>query len=148
MKNDNSEEDYFDSEKTTSAKTIIRWLPSKRLNIVFHAGMDEVRNGAARQIASDSVQYHENKNPNDRSDTDNTQASLNIAYSAGFAEFRSISTYGYTDRNYWTDTSFLNNGTASSFDRSNTTTFTQEFRIQSPSEKSGVKWACRIVLFK
>jgi iron complex outermembrane receptor protein len=140
MKNDNPDEDYFDSEKTTSAKTIIRWLPSDRLNIVLHAGMDEIRNGSSRNIASDSVQYHENKNPDDRSDTDNAQASLNATYPAGFAEFRSISTYIDTDKDYWEDTYFLNDGTASSFDRSNATSITQEFRVQSPTKNGGVKW--------
>lgn len=140
MKNDNPDEDYFDSEENKTAKALLRWLPSERLALDLHAGIDQRRDGSGRIIASDHVCYHENKHPDGKSDLDSASSALNVTYAADFAELNSITTCRFTETDYWEDRTYMGTGIVDNFDKSDITSVSQEFRIQSPSKQDKVKW--------
>ncbi|WP_320044939.1 TonB-dependent receptor [uncultured Desulfobacter sp.] len=140
MKNDNPQQDYFDSEQSKTAKALLRWLPSDQSEINFHAGINQQRDGASKTISSDQILYHENKNPADKSHLDDINSALNISYRTGFAELTSVTTYRDTEKDYWIDGSFLNSGFIDNFENYEAYSFSQEFRIQSPQEREGMKW--------
>ncbi|WP_320043701.1 TonB-dependent receptor [uncultured Desulfobacter sp.] len=141
MKNDNPQQDYFDSEQSKMAKALLRWLPSDQLEVNFHAGINQRRDGGAKTIsASDQVQYHANKNPADKSHSDDINSALNISYRTEFAELNSITTYRDTEKDYWRDMSSLNVGYTDCIENTDGHSFSQEFRIQSPQEEKRMKW--------
>ena len=140
MKNDNPDQDYFDSEAMKSLKTVLRWLPSDRLEVDLHAFMDLRRDGAGNAIASDKVRYHENRDPDDKSNSDLFGSALNISYSAGFANFTSITTYKRSKYDYRNNNFYLNTSRFEATNRSDSNALTQEFRIQSREKDNEFKW--------
>ncbi|WP_321418358.1 TonB-dependent receptor [uncultured Desulfobacter sp.] len=140
MKNDHPDQDYFDSEERKNMKALLRWLPSDQLELSFHTGVAQIRDGAGRGIGSDKVRYHENRDPDDKSDSDVFTSALNVSYKNKFAEFISITTYKDTEGNFWNNYSYLNWGHLEHVSISDSNAFTQEFRVQSSPKDGGFKW--------
>ncbi len=140
MKNDNPGQDYLGEKEAKDVRALLRWLPSDQLEINFHAGINQRRDGSIETISLDKVRYHEDKNPADKSDSDKFNSALNISYRTNFAELNSITTFQDTETDYWEDRSYSNAGVADTFDNSDGQSLTQEFRIQSLQKENGIKW--------
>lgn len=140
MENDAPGQDYSDSEKRTLAKGHLRWLPANPLEINLHAGINQNEGGSARTIRSDEVQYHEFKDPEDKSDTDIFYTSMNINFTTNTLEINSVSTYKKTEKDFLENLSYAGSGMLDCYELSDTTSLTQELRIQSLSSRSRLKW--------
>lgn len=140
MKNDHPDQDYFDSVEMRIAKTALKWLPSDQLEVNLHAGIALRENGAGTMISSGQIRYHENRDPDDKSDSDSFSSAMNVRYQNEFAEFTSITTYKDTELNYQTSISYLNAAYIYLANMSDSYVFTQEFRIQSRKKDNGLKW--------
>lgn len=140
MKNDTPGQDYYDAEENKNFKALLRWLPSDRLEVNLHTGVDLTRDGGSSDIASDEVRYHESRDPDDRCDSDIFNTALNVNYTSGFAKITSITTYRDTETDTQINLSYLNTGYLYNIDNTNSTSVTQELRIQSPKELGAMKW--------
>lgn len=140
MKNDHPDQDYFDSEEMKNIKALLRWLPSDRLEVNLHAGMELSRDGAGRGTGSDEVRYHENRDPSDKNDSDIFTSALNVSYKNEFAEFTSITTYKDTERDFRNNYFYLNWSHLDHTDISDGNALTQEFRVQSREKDNRLKW--------
>ena len=140
MKNDTPGQDYYDSEENKNFKALLRWLPSDRLEVNIHTGVDLTRDGGSSDIASDEVRYHEARDPDDKCDSDIFNTALNVNYTSDFAKITSITTYRETETDTQINLSYLNTGYLHKIDNTDSTSLTQELRIQSPDESATLKW--------
>ena len=142
MKNDHPDGGNFDHEEILSLKSRLRWIMSDRLEVNFHTGMSQKRYGSGVGINANAgqVEYHAYKNPNDKSDTNNFNSALTIGYSGEMFDFNSITTYDYNEGEEFNDRCYMNVNMPVGISDSANRTFSQEFRIQSPDEKEGIKW--------
>ena len=137
MTNDTPGEDTFDDQQDTSAKAQFRWVPSDRLNINFRAGVDQSRKGVGPAISSDEITYHAYKNIDDRLNSDGYDSALHINYSASLADFNATTTYRNAKTDFWEGSVSDSAGRLADLEGN---TFTQELRMQSPQNDSGIKW--------
>jgi len=142
MDNDHPDGGTFDTEEVLSLKSRLRWLPTDRLEVNFHAGMSQRWDGSGVQNAANSgvIEYHAYKNPDDKSEPSTTNAALNITYGGDSFDFTSIGTYSYDKMDAWMDQCYVKKTKPVSICISDNRIFSQEFRIQSPNKKEGVKW--------
>lgn len=139
MKKDFPDQDYFGAEEMRKAKALLRWLPVDRLDINLHAGIDQKRDGGGMLTLTEKISYNDNETPDDKFNTDIINSALNINYTTEFADFKSVTTYSETETDMVAGYSFKN-GPIEFIDISDSTTLTQEFRIQSPERDDGLKW--------
>ena len=145
MKNDHPDGGNFDHEEILSLKSRLRWIPSDRMEVNFHTGMSQKRYGSSSGIIVTAGQqaeyYHAYKNPNDKVESDSFDTALNIGYGGEIFEFISITTYSYSQMDLWQDYCYVNpTMNIVGIRLSDNRAFSQEFRIQSPDKKEGIKW--------
>jgi len=142
MKNDHPDGGNFDYKERLSLKSRLRWIPLDRMELNFHTGMSQKRYGSGMGIYANAgqVEYHAYKNPNDKTDTNNFNSALTIGYSGEIFDFNSITTYDYNEVEEFNDRCYMNVNMPVGISDSANRTFSQEFRIQSPDEKEGIKW--------
>ncbi len=142
MKNDHPDGGHFDDEESLSLKSSLRWIPSEKMEVNFHAGMSQRWDGSGVQIAANSgeVEYHAHKNPDDKSEPTSSNTALNIGYEGNNFDFTSISTYSYNEMDAWMDQCYIKDTRPVAICDSDNRIFSQEFRIQSPDKKQGIKW--------
>lgn len=141
MKNDHPDKDYFDGEEVSRTKILLRWLPTDRLEVNLHAGINQIQTDSRAVICSQDVRYHDYRDPDDKWDSDIFNSAFNLVYTWEDVEFRSITTYSDSEvdleqnYNYYRDkTSWIG------FHITDNRTFTQEFRFQSTDKDNGLKW--------
>jgi len=141
MKNDYPDGGNFDHEEILSLKSRLRWIPSDRLEVNFHTGMSQGRYGSGPGIDAipGQVEYHAYRTPNDKTESDSFDTALNIGYGGEIFDFSSITTYSYSDFDLWRHFYVETNGPVCIRNDDNRI-FSQEFRIQSPDKKEGMKW--------
>jgi iron complex outermembrane receptor protein len=145
MKNDHPDGGTFDNKETLGLKSRLRWIPSDRMEVNFHTGMSQKRYGSSSGIIVTAGQqaeyYHAYKNPNDKVESDSFDTALNIGYGGEIFEFISITTYSYSQMDLWQDYCYVNpTMNIVGIRLSDNRAFSQEFRIQSPDKKEGIKW--------
>jgi iron complex outermembrane receptor protein len=140
LKNDHPGQDYFDDEEAFKAKTLLRWLPSDRLEINLHGGMNRTRNGGRAYISSKEIRDHEYRDPGDKFESTTFSSALDISYATNGANFKSISTFSDAEVQLVNDWRGKHPSSNKAIGDNDYTTFTQEFRIQSPDKESRIKW--------
>ena len=136
LKNDHPGEDHFGEYEINNINLALNWFASEKLEIGFNAGLVEKNNGSSNTIYSDDIKYHENRNPDDKNDSDLLNAALKINYKSDLAEINSITTIRNSENDHLED----RNGSVQTFRLVDTDIFTQELRVQSPENKGRLKW--------
>ena len=146
MKNDHPDGGNFDNKETLGLKSRLRWILSDRIEVNFHTGMSQGRYGSSPGIVVTAGQqaeyYHAYKNPNDKVESDSFDTALNIGYGGEILDFTSITTYSYSQMDLWQDQCYINPtmNMPVAIRATDNHIFSQEFRIQSPDKKEGMKW--------
>lgn len=144
MKNDHPDGGNFDNRKEFRLKSRFRWMPSDQMEVNLHAGISQKQYGSGVIINANAgpVKYHEYKNPDDKTDADSFDSALNIGYNGKSFDFISITTYNDREIDLSQDQCYTNLSMSKPVARrdTDTNTFSQEFRIQSPDNNKGMKW--------
>ncbi|MCP4116932.1 MAG: TonB-dependent receptor [Desulfobacteraceae bacterium] len=140
MKNDDPEEEYYDDRDIYKIRGKLRWLPSDRLEVVFSSGADVRKGGDGPMIGTSELTYHALKNPTDRVNTDAYDTALRMHCRLDAFDIYSISTLARTSEDYYVDYSYGSTRALHGIVDSDTTNFSQEFRIHSPDTREGLSW--------
>lgn len=146
MENEDPSDDYFDSESSKNFHGTLRWMPADNLEVNAHADVAVLRNDSDASIGpNNGFKYSELKSPDDRDNADLYRGALSIHYEATPADIYSVTTYNGRSFDFSMDRRYTNPTPNPGMDilraenDSTSNSFTQEFRVQSPSS-TDLKW--------
>lgn len=142
MENDYPGEDKVNDEESIAVSSRLRWKPSEKIDLNFHSSLSHTESGTGTAVNGETgeVKYHELRNPNDEMDYDSYRAALNISYDGGFAQLNSITTFSFYEENMNHDNFYLGKWKPTAYSDYFYRTLSQEIRIESKENDSGVKW--------
>jgi len=144
MDNDDPAGGTFDGQERSRFQSRLRWLPTDRLEMNFHAGISQKKYDSNNTIdaSTGEVSYHASKNPDDFCETDSFDSALNIGYETDSFDVTSITSYSHSSIDMSQDQRYVNMAMTMPVASRDAYTdiFSQELRIQSPENKEGIKW--------
>lgn len=140
MKNQDPGQKFSDEKDEKNLKARLRWIPAQELEVNFNTSVMKERSGGNAWTTSPKVNFKENRNPDDKQDSDHITSSLDINYQLSFAEFKSISTFSSSEIDRVFDWNQANPTGNSCVDRHDRDAVTQELRLKSKDDSRRFKW--------